>query len=92
MTTYWRKSIAAEQLSPPSRKGGGADQANATLPLIGAAGEVRHFLQQRSDLPGRALPEVARHFLKGRNLPSSKDGKAVPSPPLYPLRGHSMLL
>src|SRR5215831_14482515 len=41
---------------------------------LGAAGEVKPLLQQRSDLPRCALFKVARHLLKGRSVPSSKEG------------------
>src|SRR5262244_4144766 len=41
---------------------------------LGAAGEVKQLLQQRSDLPRCALFKVARHLFKGRCVPSSKEG------------------
>src|SRR5262249_29616158 len=41
---------------------------------LGAAGEVKQLLQQRSDLPRCALFKVARHLFKGRSVPSSKEG------------------
>jgi len=36
-----------------------ADQENATLPQLGATGEVKHLVWQGSDLPGCALFKVA---------------------------------
>ena len=41
---------------------------------LGAAGEVKQLLQQRSDLPRCALFKLARHLFKGRSVPSSKEG------------------
>src|SRR5262249_22804560 len=41
---------------------------------LGAAGEVKQLLQQRSDLPRCALFKVARHLFKGLSVPSSKEG------------------
>src|SRR5262249_14407795 len=41
---------------------------------LGAAGEVKQLLQQRSDLPRCAPFKVARHLFKGRSVPSSKEG------------------
>src|SRR5262249_35236629 len=41
---------------------------------LGAAGEVKQLLQQRSDLPSCAPFKVARHLFKGRSVPSSKEG------------------
>src|SRR5215831_515968 len=41
---------------------------------LGAAGEVKQLLQQRSDLPRSALFKVARHLFKGRSVPSLKEG------------------
>jgi hypothetical protein len=40
----------------------------------GAAGEVRHLLQEWSDLPGRAESKVALHLFDRRVRPSSKEG------------------
>jgi hypothetical protein len=40
----------------------------------GAAGEVRTFLPQWFDLPGRAESKVALHLLDRRGHPSSKEG------------------
>ena len=68
-------------ISPPSRRGGRADQTNATLPqVIGAAGEVRHLLgvRQLFDLPRRAEAKVAWHLLDRRADPSSKEGISPP--------------
>jgi hypothetical protein len=60
-----------EAISPPSRRGGRADQTNATLPqVIGAAGEVRQLF----DLPRRAEVKVTWHLLDRRADPSSKEG------------------
>src|SRR6266850_7943071 len=64
--------------SPPSRRGGRADQTNGTLPqVIGAAGEVRQLfgIRQMFDLPRRSEAKVAWHLLDRRGDPSSKEGK-----------------
>src|SRR5215470_15208121 len=44
---------------------------------LGAAGELKQLLQQRSDLPRCALFKVSRHLFKGRSVPSSKEGNRL---------------
>ena len=60
----------------PSFEEGRPRRSNiVTLPQeIGAAGEVKTFLQQVSDLPRHADFKVALHLLDRRGAPSSKEG------------------